>query len=114
MVGTPLWGPEMRFQKYLLGAVLVLLIYAVFFSRAIETRVENMPKFGEENLEKCPAKIEVKEVRNGLENYVNFTVDGKTYTLKGFFGEYFCFPEGVLLIAGYPGTLTLQHRHGLS
>ncbi|KUJ99007.1 MAG: Uncharacterized protein XD43_1324 [Thermococcales archaeon 44_46] len=105
MVGTPLWGSEMRPKKYLLGAVLVLLIYAVFFSRAIiiETRVENMPKFGEENLEKCPAKIEVKEVRNWLENYVNFTVNGKTYTLKGFFGEYFCFHEGVLLIAGYPG-----------
>ncbi len=95
----------MSLRKLLLGVIGVILIYVVLFSRAliIETKVENMPRFGEVNFKECPAKIEIKEVRDKIGNYVNFIIHGKTYTLRGFFGEYLCFPEGILLMAGYPG-----------
>ena len=95
----------MSLRKLLLGVIVVILVYVMLFSRAliIETKVENMPRFGEVNFKECPAKIEIKEVRDKIGNYVNFTIHGKTYTLRGFFGEYLCFPEGILLMAGYPG-----------
>ncbi|MCD6139628.1 MAG: hypothetical protein J7J05_01565 [Thermococcus sp.] len=64
----------MSLRKLLLGVIVVILIYVVLFSRAliIETKVENMPRFGEVNFKECPAKIEIKEVRDKIGNYVNF------------------------------------------
>ncbi|KPU62433.1 hypothetical protein EP1X_08780 [Thermococcus sp. EP1] len=95
----------MNIRKLLLGIILILIFNGIFFSRALilETNSENSPIFMEQNFKQCSVQIKVREVRNVLENYVNFTINGKSYALKGFFGDYFCFSEGILLIAGYPG-----------
>ena len=98
-------GSEVNVRKLLLGIILILIFNGIFFSRALilETRIEDVPKLTELDFKGCPLNVEVKEARYRINNYVNFTINGKTYTLKGFFGKYFCFPEGIFLIAGYPG-----------
>lgn len=95
----------MKISRGTVNVIIILAIIVFFFMRAIiiETRTDIVPVFEKSSFLECPFKIIVKEYSGVHENYVNFTIKDKTYTLYGFFGKYICIPEGILLIAGYPG-----------
>ncbi|USG99931.1 hypothetical protein K1720_00105 [Thermococcus argininiproducens] len=54
----------MNIRKLLLGAGLVVILYGLFFSRAIilETNSENSPMLTEQNFKQCSVKIKVREL----------------------------------------------------
>ena len=92
-------------MKKLWLALLGVIIFLLFFSRAliIEVKPRNVLLFEDDRHSNCHLKIEIKEWTDISGNHVNFTLSNKTYELNGAVGDCLCLPEGVLLIAGYPG-----------